>query len=265
LIKELKLFHYLKNCQEANESSPNGNDKSPFQKQRSPSRDGDIIIIPQNTVLKSLVKVFRVEHKKTVTQRCILLVNSNKHFGFKTSGCSETKEYNRTMLSANIDLGAINMMVYSLAVEDICKILATYRELYNFKDEDNPEVSSKTIVEDVKDLQFAKHREISISNDPKPNHKAQYNSCLSYLDELTFKMNMDVRVTSEGMNWGIHESKRNEVNSVIKSRPFTSASIPTGTLILTKRKESTAASAFGFTFTTTKPAGFTALFGEVNA
>jgi hypothetical protein len=210
-------------------------------------------------VLKNLTKVFRVEHKETVTQRCLLLINSNKHFGFKISGCNEIKEDNRVMLSANIDLGVINTMLYSLAVEDMCKILASYREPHNFKEQDN-EALSKTIIEG---FQCTRHKEVPINKDPELINKPLHNSCLAYLDELTFQMNTDVRIASEGMNWGIYESTRNEVNSVIRAKPFTSASIPAGTLIFTKRKESTAVSAFGFTFTTSKPAGFTALFGEV--
>ena len=182
-----------------------------------------------------------------------------KNFGVKFFICSSTNEYNKRSITINSHIGTLNTNFYSVAMEDFCHLKINYDEINTNKSEYRKMPKMNEEIKEEHNLKLA------TETDSKNvfSRIQQENSWLSYLDEITFDTNMDIKIDTEPISCGICDSTRNPSNVMIKSNPFSSIAIPANKFALVKKNESMSINIFGFNFTTTRPTAFTVLFGEV--
>ena len=223
LIKEAQLYHYLKNCQESIDNPPRlTNNKNTRETYRS-ARDNNVInsnsiIIPQNSILKQISKTNKLNIGGTITQKCLISLKSMKNFGVKFFICSSTNEYNKRSITINSHIGTLNTNFYSVAMEDFCHLKINYDEINTNKSEYRKMPKMNEEIKEEHNLKLA------TETDSKNvfSRIQQENSWLSYLDEITFDTNMDIKIDTEPISCGICDSTRNPSNVMIKSNPFSS-------------------------------------------
>ena len=124
-----------------------------------------------------------------------------------------------------IKLGAIFIEIYSLATKDLCELIISYRKLYIFRDS------------------------LSIKK--------------TYLDELIENTNVELKIIYESIQCRAFDSVINSKNSIIKSKPFSVVSLPSGSSKLSKQGDILTIHLFDFIFSTNKPTSYTLLFVQV--
>lgn len=238
VIKEVQLFHYLKNLRE--NAAP---DKSQLRK--PPAAHTELFNSP-SVLLRNQTKVFKERAGKSVMRKCIAAVKSNSGFAFKVIGLYQKGE--RDNLSSQANIGVIAMSLYSLAMEDFCEIVVSYRKLYGLRDYLETSIEQPLVDEnDVKNSATLANKKME----------------QSFLDELTANMNVDLKLAHDKIYWEAFESTKTDTNSFMKSQPFSVGSVPSSASTLSKQADTLTIVLFGFTFSSSKSAGFTLLFGEV--
>jgi len=93
-------------------------------------------------------------------------------------------------------------------------------------------------------------------------------TCLTCLDELTFYNSLNLKANIGALHFNAYDSvtqtRPNSLKiSTVQAKPFSQLTVPQTQLILSKDRENITFSAFGFTFSSSKPIGFSTFFISV--
>ena len=230
--------------------------------QSDPESDSSNNIKFQGTLaFKNLEEVINGNTGENIAKRCIILIKEENGFALKVIGCnniSEDKKDTKNYLNAQIELGTFVMELYCLVMEDFCKAMVNYKELYGLRDSSGISNSEKSIskanqLDDEDNDNLIKQREF----------KNCSNSLLTYIDEFAFRTNVNLSLKNKTIRLGIFDSTKNSKGVIINGNPFSLTSIPSGNLTLIKKKDVISLALFDFEFHTNKPAAFTSFFCEV--